>query len=360
MRLGPIYIAANQPMLALSVEEMTRRESHSSQVAVVAVGGAGNNLLSHAITKGLSPKNCVAVNTDRRQLSASIARSKVLFSESSEERRLSDATRSNSGRALAYRVVPLTKNCEFTILLTGLGGTMGTTAAPQIAELNRSQASPVVSVVALPFVHERTRRLIALRGLKRMIEASDSTLVIDNAVQSNQSLFSKRNADESASLAVNSLSRIAAVTSPIAKRELLEILSLGRVAQVCVGSSASDSRIQSIVIDALRSPSAGLPLSMAKGAILISIGPTPLTSGQAALAYEAIVSLVGHDLRFLHFSIDSEETRRLLIFLSGFHYSAILTSMVDMIEHLYDLEYGGPPSLTRIGLSLGIYQMEDP
>lgn len=359
MRLGSVYSHPNLPNLALSVEEIIRRGSHTSQVAVVAVGGAGNNLLSQAITNGLSPKNCVAVNTDRRQLSTSVAHNKVLFSEHSEEKRVSDAIRSDGGRALAHRVVPLTRNSEFTILLTGLGGSMGTIAAPQIAELNRNQASPVVSVVALPFIHERSRRLIALRGLKRMIEASNSTVVIDNAVQSNQSLLSKRSADENASLAVNSLSRIAAVASPISKSELLGILSLGQVAQVCLGPSTSDSRIQSIVIDALRFPSAGLPLSMAKGAILISIGPHQLSSGQAALAYEAIVSLVGHDLEFIHFSLDSEEAPRLLIFLSGFHYGTVLRSMVDMIEHLYDLEYGGPPALTRVGLSLGIYQMED-
>src|SRR5260370_8787596 len=84
---------------------------------------------------------------------------------------------------MAYRVSPFTQESDFTILLAGLGGATGTLAAPLIAQWHRNQVRPVVSVVALPFIHERERRFVALRGLKKMVEACDCTVIVDNSIQ---------------------------------------------------------------------------------------------------------------------------------------------------------------------------------
>src|SRR2546428_3041698 len=212
--------------------------SHGSQVAIVGVGGAGNNLLSQAIDGGISPRNCVAVSTDRSQLSESRAQNKVFLADCFETSSQLSRQRGAQSQLLAYRVAPFTQESDFTILLTGLGGATGTKAAPLIAQWHRNQVRPVVSVVALPFIHERERRFVALRGLKKMVEACDCTVIVDNSVQKPALLDSERVADETAALAVRGLSEVVASSDQMISHQILNILSLGAVGTGCIRPAA--------------------------------------------------------------------------------------------------------------------------
>lgn len=339
-------------------ESQAERLSNGMQVAIVGVGGAGNNILSQAITTGLSPQNCVAVNTDRNRLSQSLARNKVLLGESSEVGRVLNDPSLRMER-MVYRVRPFTQESDITILLTGLGGMTGTTAAPAIAQLNRDRVRPVVSVVALPFIHEREKRFVALRGLKRMVESCDCTVVVDNAIQFKHQAEYDRTADETACLAVKGLSEIVARENSGLSRRIIAVLGLGQVATVCIAPVSSTDRIQSAVMDALRTPSANLPVSKAKGAVVAYRGSQKLTQGQKALAYDAVSSLVGHDIDFAHVSMRSDGDPLLMVLLSGYSYGTCLATFVDLIEDVYDMEYGMPTDSREVYLSTRLYQMEE-
>jgi cell division protein FtsZ len=347
--------------VTLSSEEVVSHpplSSHGSQVAIVGIGGAGNNLLSQAIDGGISPRNCVAVNTDRGQLSESRAQNKVLLADSTAANSQLSRLGNGHDQLLAHRVAPFTQESDFTILLAGLGGATGTRAAPLIAQWHRDQVRPVVSVVALPFIHERERRFVALRGLKKMVEACDCTVIVDNSVQRQALLHSKRIADETAALAVRGLSEVVAEGSQMISHQILNILSLGQVATVCIAPVQSRERVQSAVVEALTTPSANLPLSNAKGAVLLFRGTEQLNTGQAAHAYEAIASLVGHDVDFVHVSTRCKAESSLSIFLSGYSYDMALGTVDDLIEDLYDMEYGVESTPTRIGVRMPLYEME--
>src|SRR3989442_5744749 len=93
--------------------------SHGSQVAIVGVGGAGNNLLSQAIDGGISPRNCVAVNTDRSQLSESRAQNKVFLADCFETSSQLSRQRGAHSQLFAYTVAPFTQESDFTIQLQG-------------------------------------------------------------------------------------------------------------------------------------------------------------------------------------------------------------------------------------------------
>lgn len=340
----------------MSTESMP---SPGLRVSIVGVGGAGNNLLSHAIGEGISPSDCVAVNTDRSQLSKSLAQNKVLLAEAIESNH-EGSEQTNRGRQLSvHRVAPFTQQSDFTILVTGLGGVTGTGTAPLIAQMNRTHVRPVISVVAIPFIHERERRFVAMRGLKKMVEACDCTMVIDNAMQKEPSGDAERAADETASIAVRDLSEVVAVGGPKISQKVRATLCLGSIATICTSSMGPRDTIQSTVIKALRTPSANLPLKKAKGAILLYRGPEALSTVQVAHAYETIASLVGHDVKFVQGSIEQPSQPTLSIFLSGYTYDMSLGTFVDFIEDLYDIEFGLEPSGTRIGFRIPLYQMED-
>src|SRR5260370_24696252 len=116
---------------------------------------------------------------------------------------------------------------------------------------------------------------------------------------------------------------------------MLNIRCLGAVATVCIAPVESRERVQSAVVDALTTPSASIPLSMARGAVLLFRGIEPLNNGQAAQAYEAITSLVGHDFDFVPVSTKCQAKSSLSIFLSGYTYAMALGTVEDLIEDLY-------------------------
>src|SRR2546429_8196668 len=140
--------------------------------------------------------------------------------------------------------------------------------------------------------------------------------------------------------------------------QILNILSLVSVPPVCIAPVESRERLQSAVVEPLPTPSASLPLSKAKGAVLLFRGIEALNNGQAAHAYEAIASLVGHDVDFVHISTKCQARSSLSIFLSGYTYDMALGTVDDLIEDLYDMEYGLETVSTRVAVRMPLYEME--
>jgi hypothetical protein len=135
-------------------------------------------------------------------------------------------------------------------------------------------------------------------------------------------------------------------------------MRLGQVATVCAAPVSSRERIQPAIIEALQKPSARLPISEAKGAVLLYHGLEPLGGGQALRAYEAVSSLVGHDVEFVQLSARSTTVPGVSVFLTGYSYSMAIRTFVDLIEDLYDMEYGESSAAGEIGLPVRLYQME--
>lgn len=347
----------------MSTEEISSDERLASpalRVSVVGIGGAGNNLLSHAIGGGVSPSRCVAVNTDRGQLSRSLARNKVFLDQAVSSIGAKVVTKRDDQRAFqsaAHRVTSYTDGSDFTIVVTGLGGGTGTESAPVIAQRSRTPVRPVVSVVAIPFIHERERRFIALRGLKRMVEACDCTIVIDNGLDRGYLSAASRTTDETASIAVRSLTELLSGAEDVEARDILEVLAKGDIATVCNFTLRSGDTLQSAVIQALRTPSAKLPLKQAKGALLLYRGPATLSTAQFAQAYDALVSLVGSDLAFIHGSIYTQSEPSVCLFLTGYTYGTTLNGFIEFVE-LYDAEYGQEEAGNLTTISIPLYQME--
>src|SRR3989442_10554890 len=122
-------------LIDLSAEEISTNERLANpilRVSVVGVGGAGNNLLSHAIGGGVSPSRCVAVNTDRGQLSRSLARNKIFLDQTVNSTTAKVVTRREDQRTFqsaAHRVTSYTHGSDFTLVVTGLRGGSETASA---------------------------------------------------------------------------------------------------------------------------------------------------------------------------------------------------------------------------------------
>jgi len=190
-----------------------------------------------------------------------------------------------------------------------------------------------------------------------MVEACDCTIVIDNGLDRDYLSTATRTTDETASIAVRSLTELLSGAEDVEARDILEILSKGDLATVCNFMLRTGDTLQSSVIQALRTPSANLPLKHAKGALLLYRGPATLSTAQFAQAYDALVSLVGHDLAFIHGSVYTQSEPSVCLFLTGYAYGTALNGFTDFIE-LYDAEYGQEESDGLATFSVPLYQME--
>src|SRR5207245_1223156 len=83
--------------------------------------------------------------------------------------------------------------------------------------------------------------------------------------------------DETASIAVRSLTELLSGAEDVEAKDILEVLSKGDLATVCNFTLRTGDTLQSAVIQALRTPSANLPLKKAKEALLLYSRPATLS-----------------------------------------------------------------------------------
>jgi len=190
-----------------------------------------------------------------------------------------------------------------------------------------------------------------------MVDACDCTIVIDNGIDRDYLSSATRTTDEIASIAVRSLTELLSGAEDVEARDILEVLSKGDLATVCNFTLRTGDTLQSSVIQALRTPSANLPLKKANGALLLYRGPATLSTAQFAQAYDAIVSLVGSDLSFIHGSVYTQSEPSVCLFLTGYTYGTAIEGFIDFVE-LYDAEYGQEEGDEFTTLSVPLYQME--
>jgi len=352
----------------LSEEELTHTrfdQNQTPRISIVAIGGAGNKLLANVIDSGdIGPEQCVAVNTDRGQLSRSLASNKVLLGEDIVDGRGAFGSVSIGRRALqlsAHRVTSFVDASDMTIILVGFGGGTGTAAAPLVAQWARTQIKPVVAVVALPFTHERERRFIALRGLKKMADACDCTVVVDNAMSLDGSEeVDGRLADITAVTAVRSLTEALSSLDPSVAKNILQTLVLGPISSVYTYQMRPEESLGTAIVETLRTPSSNLPLSRAQGAVLLYTGPIPIGPSQAARAYDVLSSITGRKLSFVYRSTVKASPPTLCLLLTGYDYGSSLGSFVELLTDLYDVEYEQSTGGLDAPLPLQLYQLERP
>ena len=353
----------------LSEEELSRSRHDPGvgpRISIVGIGGAGNKLLGSVIDAGGAVAGqCIAINTDRVQLARSLAQNKVLLGEDIASGRGAMGSVSLGRRAIqlsAHRVTSFVEESDMTIILVGFGGGTGTSAAPLVAQWARTQIKPVVAVVALPFTHEREKRFIALRGLKKMSEACDCTIVVDNAVspQTESDEGKERFADTTAVGTVRSISDALSNLEPGVSKNVLRVMMQGSLAVACVRRLRPRENISTALIESVRTPSSNLPLSNAQGAVLLHAGPVQLGPGQAAQMHEMISSLAGHKLSFAYGSVASSSDPILCTLLTGYDYRSSIVGFVELLTDLYDLEYGEPSTQLQYPIEIPLYQLERP
>ena len=153
-------------------------------IKVLGVGGGGGNAVSAMVKSGIAGVGLISVNTDRQALDMSRVPIKLQIG-SRITHGLGAGANADIGRSAAFadadKIRSLLAGSDLVFITAGMGGGIGTGAAPVIAGIAREAKALVIGVVTMPFGFEgMARRNKAETGLVELEKNVDALIVIPN------------------------------------------------------------------------------------------------------------------------------------------------------------------------------------
>ncbi|MHA1972374.1 MAG: cell division protein FtsZ [Candidatus Hodarchaeales archaeon] len=303
------------------------------RVQVIGVGGAGNNAVFRLINSGVEAE-CVAVNTDAQHLLSTRAHKKLLIGKDTS-RGFGAGNNPDIGETAARESIDDIKtmiHADMAFITCGLGGGTGTGAAPVIAKQAKESGALTVSICTLPFEMEGIKRYEnAVKGLKKLKEASDTVIVVPNEKLLQLSdeitmMAAFRIADEVL------LRSVKAITELITRPQLInldfadvrKILINGGMAMIGLGESDNQStKVDDAVFESLRNPLLDdLDISRAKKCLICVSGGEGLALKNAEEAVMKIATEIDDSAEIIWGASISPELGnkiRVIVVLSDVH-----------------------------------------
>jgi cell division protein FtsZ len=132
------------------------------RVGVVAVGGAGGNVLSYLAERLPNLSRTIAINTHAGALHRCNADQKILVGDIQDQPISTNAARRRIVRRSARSTIPgitdAVAGLDIVLLVAGMGGVAGTEISPIVAQVLREQNIFTLGFPILPFDFEGQRR----------------------------------------------------------------------------------------------------------------------------------------------------------------------------------------------------------
>ena len=213
---------------------------------------------------------------------------------------------------------------ELVILLTGLGGGVGTGAAHEFARQARQSGAVVLAVAALPFEQQTTRMDIALEGLNRLESTAHVTvrLSLDRLARQarEKGQLWQMGAEWIEDLVdglVRTLMRMGLINLDL--MDLRAIVDQTGEATMLVGVGRPDDP-RGVLEAALKAPLAAMDVGGAKGCLIQVEGGLGMTIGQVDAVADLFTSALDADAQVIlgaRVSEDLVDTIRVVSLLSG-------------------------------------------
>lgn len=284
-----------------SIEKIA--EEAVPRISVMGIGGAGCNIISWLKRKGISGAKIYALNTDANHLSITKADGKILLGYNICRGLGCGGFPEQGARAAEESAEQIRKtigDSRLVFITAGLGGGTGTGASPVVARIAKEAGALTLGVVTTPFRVEKARLLKAKEGLKRLTEASDAVIVIDNnrirEIAGNLPLAGAfATANEMIGAFIKNISEIIAVPSLI-NMDFADLKTIMRRSTVCamgIGVGEGDKKVKDSVEKALKMPLLDIgSVKRAEGALLHIEGGNDMTLEDVNRAAELVISSI--------------------------------------------------------------------
>ncbi len=145
----------------ISYQREQQQTIPDSEVIIVGVGGAGANMIDRVALDGMEDAQQLALNTDSRTLSSTVAKHKIQMG-AKLTRGLGCGGDPGLGLQAAMEVETEIRDAlrghKMVFVCVGLGGGTGSGAAPLVTRIARELGAFVVVFATMPFVFEGNRR----------------------------------------------------------------------------------------------------------------------------------------------------------------------------------------------------------
>jgi cell division protein FtsZ len=322
------------------------RRPGECKIAIVGVGGCGNNTIDRLMKSGISGAECIAINTDVQHLNTIHSDKKVLIGE-------------KVTRGLGAGNMPEVGKDS---MLDGTG------AAPVVAEIARQKGAIVVGVVTMPFRHEKGRFDYAMDGLTKMRKTTHTTVIIDN--NKLMDLVPQLPINTAFSFADSILANmVKGIVETIALPSLINldfadfrtIMTKGDVAIVGMGQSNSPERAEEAARNALEHMLLDVDYSGADGALIHISGGPDMSLGEAVRAAEYVTEMMGDKAMVIWGSRvdpDLNDMLRVTLVLTGIRSPHLVSGYEIPVVKLHQMEPYAQPE-THLGIDFGLYDIEN-
>ncbi len=282
-------------------------------IKLVGCGGAGSNTVSRCTETGLSGVKMLAINTDAKHLLGTRSPAKILIGKRLTKGLGAGARPEVGERAAMENEAELRdflRGSQIVFVIAGMGGGTGTSSSSFVASLAKEMNALTIGVVTLPFTSEGEVRMEnAVRGLNRLADLCDTTIVIPNDTLIQlvprlpvQAAF--KVADELLVQTVSGLTEMLthAGLVNVDYADLRTVLDEGGVSLIGVGESAGSSqdRISEALETAISSPLLGkMDLSDAKGALVRVVGGPDMSLDEAAAVAQRVSESIHENGRLI-------------------------------------------------------------
>ncbi len=359
---------ALQCVLDETTQEGLRQPGYC-RIAVLGVGGAGNNTVTRLMESGVIGAECIAINTDAQHLNATYAKEKVLIGEKIT-RGLGSGGEPEVGKAAieesAEHVDKILTDIDIAFVTAGMGGGTGTGAAPIVARMARKKGAIVLGVVTMPFKIEKGRMAYAIKGLNDMRRECDTVIVIDN--NKLMRLVPQLPLNEAFKVGDQILANmIKGITETISVPSLINldfadfrtIIRRGGVAVAGVGESDAPNRAEEAVQRALRMPLLDVDYAGAKGALIHVSSDEQLTIEEASRVGEILTQMMGEDALVIwgaRINPKQTGTLKVTLVMTGVKSPYLLSGFGSTAPDVADLEPNKEPE-KALNVDLGLYQL---
>ena len=281
---------------------------NGAKIAIVGVGGGGNNAVNKMVEDDMKGLTFIIANTDIQVLKTSPIEKRIVLGKDLTKG-LGAGANPEIGEKSANDSIDEIKKAvdgyDLVFVAAGMGGGTGTGAAPIIAKVAKDTGALVVGIVTTPFVFEGKRRMQnALIGLEEFRKNTDSIIIISNDRLKEELgtiplMESFQYSDAILKQAVRTITDLINSHSLINLdfADIRTVIEQQGLALIGVGRSSGEDKAREAAIAAINSPILESSIEGAKNAIVnIAGSSTGLSIEQANTAIETIKENAGEEL----------------------------------------------------------------
>ena len=252
-------------------------------IKVFGVGGGGNSVLLRMAQSGFLDIDLVAVNTDEKQLAimAAAGVKTLKIGEALTKGRGTGGDMSLGEQAAKMdeeKIKKMMQGADLIFVTAGMGGGVGTGAAPVVARIAKELGMLVIGVVTVPFTFEGARKKkIANAGIVKMQSHMDALIAVQNdnlmKLQENRSMSlvnAFKAADEVLKQAIRCVAELI-LTTGVVNVDFADVTTIFRQSEssdALLGIGQSHRTAVDAVKQAVASPLIEKSLKGARGLIL--------------------------------------------------------------------------------------------